>query len=115
MISLRGDIYVGRCREAECSLTTDEVIIYPEIRAYFYLQHSRTRTKKSTVLPETGQNKRLSTPGSNHSAVWEAANAITRWRWLPLATAHDYGLWITNVRMCIRVFFCRVTAWPDAY
>ena len=23
--------------------------------------------------------------------LWEAANAITRWRWLPLATAHDYG------------------------
>ena len=23
--------------------------------------------------------------------LWEAANAITRWRWLPLATTHDYG------------------------
>jgi hypothetical protein len=23
--------------------------------------------------------------------VWEATNTITRWCWLPLATAHDYG------------------------
>jgi hypothetical protein len=23
--------------------------------------------------------------------MWEAVNAITRWRWLPLATTHDYG------------------------
>ena len=23
--------------------------------------------------------------------VWEATCAIAEWRWLPLATAHDYG------------------------
>ena len=30
-------------------------------------------------------------PCNSKTLLWEAANAITRWRWLPLATAHDYG------------------------
>jgi hypothetical protein len=24
-------------------------------------------------------------------SLWEAENAITRWRWLPLATTHEFG------------------------
>ena len=30
-------------------------------------------------------------PKPLRGTLWEAANAITRWRWLPLATTHDYG------------------------
>lgn len=64
---------MSRYSEGECSLKADEAITDSEIISYSLFQHSRMGTKKSTVLPETwpehGQNKRLSTPGSNHSAV----------------------------------------------
>ena len=37
------------------------------------------------------ENTPCSAQNHDTGKLWEAANAITRWCWLPLATAHDYG------------------------